>query len=110
MIDGTKGDSCREESETHGRDASEEGGVPRRTGRKGTEKGEQHGQSVEGHETGMSGFPGIGVVDVDRPIGRRSGIVMQKDFGLVELDERRHIPMMIVAVAVLTAIAEVQEW
>jgi hypothetical protein len=58
----------------------------------------------------MSGFPGIGVVDVDRPIGRWSGIVMQKDLGLVELDERRHISMTIVAVAVLIAIAEVQEW
>jgi hypothetical protein len=58
----------------------------------------------------MSGFLGIGVVDVDRPIGRWSGIVMEKDLGLVEFDERRHIPMMIVAVTVLIAITEVQEW
>lgn len=58
----------------------------------------------------MSGFPGIGFVNVDGPIGRWSWIVMEKDLGLVELDKRCHIPMMTVAMTVLIAITEVQEW
>lgn len=35
---------------------------------------------------------------------------MEKDLGLVELDKRCHIPMMTVAMTVLIAITEVQEW
>jgi hypothetical protein len=108
VIDGAKSDSCREESEQTG--ATEEMDVPRRTGRKGTEESEHHEQSVEGHETRMSGFPRIGFVDVDGPIGRWSGSMMQKDLGFVELDKRCHIHMMAVAMTVLIAITGVQEW
>lgn len=36
--------------------------------------------------------------------------MIQKDLGLVEFDKRGHIPMMTVAMTVLIAITDVQEW
>jgi hypothetical protein len=60
MIDGTKSDSCREESE---RERSR--GGPRQTSWKGAKKSQYHEHRVDGHETKMSGIPGIGFVDVD---------------------------------------------
>jgi hypothetical protein len=47
-------------------------------------------------------------VDVDGPIGRWSRRMVQKDFGLIKLDNRCHMAMT-VAMTVLIAIPYVQE-
>ena len=82
--------------------------MPRQTGWKGAKESHHHEQRVERHETWVSGFPGIMFIDVDGPIGRWGRRVVQKDFGLVKLDDGCHMAMT-VAMTMLIAISYVQE-